>query len=87
MEGLMIHTDALFMPDSAVNYKTVFLTKLIMAIQLTADENGVTKLGPLSQLGSGSTLEICGTGFNERTIKVRMAGQCYFVFLQDIESN
>jgi hypothetical protein len=29
----MIHTDALFMPDSAVNYKTVFLTKLIMAIQ------------------------------------------------------
>jgi hypothetical protein len=83
----MIDSDALFIPDKQLCSKTVLLAKRIMAIELTADDTGGVKLGPLTALGSGAALEICGTGFNDRTIKVRTEGQCYFVFLKDIEPN
>jgi hypothetical protein len=49
------------------------------------DENGGGKLGLLSQLGPGVTVEICGNGFDDRTVKVRTANQqYYFVFFQDL---
>jgi hypothetical protein len=82
----MMNMDALSIPDAAVCYKTVFLTKRVLAIRLATVEHGGTKLGPLSRLGAGATLELCGDGFNERTQKVRMDGQYYFVLAQDLES-
>jgi hypothetical protein len=82
----MMNMDALSIPDAAVCHKTVFLRKRVLAIQLAAVKHGGTKLGPLSHLGTGATLELCGDGFNERTLKVRMDGQYYFVLAQDIES-
>jgi hypothetical protein len=62
----------------------ILLGKRICAIQLLPDGNGGEKMGLLTQLASGATAEICGTGFNTRTVKVRVNGQYYFVFLQDI---
>jgi hypothetical protein len=38
------------------------------------------------QLPRGATLEVCGDGFNERTVKVRTNNRYYFVFRQDIEA-
>jgi len=81
-----MNTEALFIPDAHVSGCKISLSKPISAIQLVRKENGRVKLGPLRQLRPGTTLERCGDGFNERTAKVRVDGQCYFAFLQDIES-
>lgn len=81
-----MNQEALFIPEKAARGPTVSLSKFISAIQLQQRENGVgAKLGPLSQLGPGTTLVVCGEGFNERTVKVRVDEVCYFVFAQDIE--
>ncbi len=81
-----MNTEALFIPDARVSGPKVSLLKPISAIQLVKKENGQVKLGLLTQLRPGTTLERCGEGFNERTAKVRADGQCYFAFVQDIES-
>jgi hypothetical protein len=61
------------------------ISKPICAIQLVRNENGRPKLGLLTQLGPGITVERCGEGFNGETLMVRANGQHYFVFLQDLE--
>jgi hypothetical protein len=65
--------------------RPLLLEKPICAIQLLFTEKGEQRLGLLAQLGSGTNAEICGPGFNERTVRVRVNGQSYFVFLQDIQ--
>ncbi len=62
------------------------LAKNIAAIQLLPpDGAGETRLGMITQLPTGAEVQICGEGFNERTVRVRWAGGYYFVFLQDLE--
>jgi len=39
----------------------------------------------ITQLPEGAELELCGEGFNERTVRVRWAEGFYFVFLQDLD--
>ena len=74
-----------FFADNIREVQTrIVLSKPISAIQLLPQENGLTRLGLLSEIGSGETLEVCGDGFNNRTAKVRVNGSYYFVFLQDI---
>lgn len=64
----------------------VCLKKSISAIQLLPNENGGGKLGLLSQLGPGSTIKLCGDGFNDRTMKVAFNQRFYFVFVQDVQA-
>lgn len=71
-------------PDRGIEKITLF--RPISAIQLVHDESGQEKMGLLSQLGPGVTVERCGPGFSQGTVKVRAHGRCYFVFLQDLES-
>lgn len=74
-------------PSSTVNSipeRSLLLHKPICAIQLAYGDRGEQKLGLLTQLPSGTSGHVCGPGFNERTVKVRVNGQFYFVFLQDI---
>lgn len=61
------------------------LSKVIAAINIRETEDGHTRMGLIAQLPQGAQLEICGEGFNERTVKVRWKNQFYFVFLQDVE--
>lgn len=63
------------------------LAKNIAAIELGAAENGKPRLGPVLQLPNGSLLDVCGDGFNERTIKIRSNGKYYFVFKSDLGMN
>ncbi len=77
--------DPFFIPTKDIRGERIPLSRRISAIQLIQKEDGRAKLGLLSQLGPGTTLERCGDGFNERTVKVRANGQCYFVFRQDLE--
>ncbi len=64
----------------------VTLSRPVSAIQLVPGEVGITRLGLLSELRTGETLEFCGEGFNSRTAKVRVHGNYFFVFLQDFAS-
>ena len=63
------------------------LPRNISAIQLlpAEAEHGNAKLGVITQLPSGATVEICGDGFNDRTAKVRYCEGYFFVFLQDLQ--
>jgi len=82
----LINQEAIFIPDKAVGGATVSLSKSIAAVQLQQKENGVgAKLGLLGQLGPGTVLAVCGEGFDDRTVKVRVNDAFYFVFAQDVE--
>lgn len=64
--------------------RSLLLHKSICAIRLAYRDNGEQKLGSVTQLPSGTSGYVCGPGFDERTAKVRVNGEFYFVFLQDI---
>ena len=72
-------------PEPGICSGKMSLSKTISAIQLVRSDSGAPRLGLLTQLGSGVTVERCGEGFNERTLMVRASGQYYFVFSQDLE--
>lgn len=61
------------------------LPRNISAIQSISDLDGQTRLGMILQLPEGAEVRVCGTGFNERTVKVSWEGGFYYIFLEDIE--
>jgi hypothetical protein len=78
-------TQAFFLPAEPVDHEPVFLSRPVAAIQLLPPrENGGLRLGPLSRLPAGAVLYVCGDGFDERTTKVLVDGQHYFVFREEI---
>lgn len=60
------------------------LTKRIAALPLLVNEDGCTKLGPISQLGPDALVEVCGEGYNEQTVKVRLHQSYFFIFREDL---
>jgi hypothetical protein len=62
------------------------LTDQISAFEIAYSEDGAERLGLICRLPAGAELEVCGDGFNHRTLKVRCGEQSYFVFLQDLAS-
>lgn len=64
----------------------ITLSKVIAAINIRETEDGHTRLGLIAQLPTGAQLEVCGEGFNERTLKVRWEDRFYFVFVHDVEA-
>jgi hypothetical protein len=88
-----------FVKDTALHRKSISifgeqvgdrlrtLQRRIPAIELEepSDKNGgMEKLGLILHLASGSDVEICGEGFNGRTVKVRQNGRYYFIFSEDL---
>jgi hypothetical protein len=41
-------------------------------------------LGLIVHLPAGSNVQVCGEGFNHRTLKVRQGDAFYFVFQEDL---
>jgi len=64
---------------------TRMVSKNIPGIQLVATEDRPERLGLFRQLPETAKLEICGDGFDDRTVKVRWLDSFYFVFRQDLE--
>jgi hypothetical protein len=62
----------------------VTLSRTIAAVNICKGEDGAARMGLIAQLPKGAGVEICGEGFNERTLKVRWGDRFYFVFSQDI---
>ena len=56
----------------------------LSALELLPAHSGA-HAGRLTPVPKGTRLQVCGQGFNERTIQVRWEGRVGFVFLQDVE--
>ena len=83
---MTINPAAFFLPDPTFGQDIISLSKPICGMELIVNSHGAVKLGGFAQLRPGTTVQCCGDGFNERTIKVQANGRYYFVFLQDLES-
>ncbi|MBV8071568.1 MAG: hypothetical protein JO270_16785 [Acidobacteriaceae bacterium] len=59
---------------------------VLCAMQVKRDMDGNWKMGLLTQLTAASPIEVCGEGFNEKTVKVRVKDSYYFVFRADLQS-
>jgi hypothetical protein len=59
-------------------------TGRISAIQILMGEDGCENMGLLTQITPNAELRVCGSGFNERTVKVEFEGWPYFVFREDL---
>ncbi|MFL6447147.1 MAG: hypothetical protein ACJ746_05600 [Bryobacteraceae bacterium] len=71
--------------ERAVN-RVCTLGRRIPAILLQEpiSQDGKGKLGPILHLPAESDVEVCGDGFNSRTVKVWYNGLYYFVFAEDL---
>ena len=65
--------------------KARVLPKVISGIQVISAEDGRSRLGMVAQLPQNAQLEICGEGFDDRTVQVRWLNADYVVFRQDLE--
>ena len=73
-----------FLSERNARQGTLTLSKEISALELVSTNNGA-HAGKITPVPKGACLQVCGSGFNERTIKVRWEGRLCFVFLQDVE--
>ncbi|MFZ0592779.1 MAG: hypothetical protein WAM39_20130 [Bryobacteraceae bacterium] len=65
--------------------RSYHLSNGVAVIRLVADENGVIHSGGLSELPKDADVDLCGDGFNERTVTVCWRGEFFFVYRQDLE--
>jgi hypothetical protein len=52
---------------------------------LARDIVGFSERGVLTQIVSGSELEVVGRGFSRTSIKAQANGRTYFLFVKDLE--
>jgi len=79
--------EMIFIPTEPSARGSCILSRNIPAIRLegqTGQRFGKAKLGLIMHLPAGSRLELCGDGFNPRTVKVRHHDSYYFVFEEDL---
>ncbi|MBV8707329.1 MAG: hypothetical protein JO185_08695 [Acidobacteriaceae bacterium] len=56
----------------------------VMALQIVTGEDGKTHTGRLQEIALTSELAVCGNGFNDKAVKVRLGGSFYFVFREHL---
>ena len=79
-----MHRKTAFAAPPASPEATITLKKDVSALEIVRRENAKGHFGGLALISKGSRLEICGSGFNERTYKVRFQNRLFFVFRQDL---
>jgi hypothetical protein len=55
-----------------------------MALQIVIGKDGTVRAGRLTQIALTADLVFCGDGFNDKTVKVRLGNQYYFVFREHL---
>jgi hypothetical protein len=80
----MADQQAIFIPEQCIGDRTCALLRNIAAVELVGNAQNRAGLGAVLQLPSGTRLQVCGHGFNDRTVKVRCNDKYYFVFSQDL---
>lgn len=78
----MLSSSSLFLQSGCPGQQARILPARISAIQVLP---GQERHGLVTQLPQSADLEICGDGFNDRTVKVRWHDSFYFVFRDDLE--
>ena len=79
--------EVISIPTERVVTRLCTLARRIPAILLEKSVNqsgGKGKLGLILHLPADSDVEVCGDGFNSRTVKVCHNGSYYFVFAEDL---
>ena len=71
-------------PEYHTVQETLTVPKELSALELIATSNG-TRSRQFTPVPKGACLQVCGHGFNERTVKVHWEGRLCYVFLQDVE--
>jgi hypothetical protein len=64
--------------------RTYLLSSAVTGFEVFPDHLNSDRLGPVCELPIGAELEICGDGFNERTVRTRCGDGYYFVFWRDL---
>jgi len=70
--------------EAALIEEMITLKKDVSALEIVRKKDYAGHFGVLAQISKGSRLEICGTGFNDRTYRVRFQNRLFFVFRQDL---
>ena len=68
-----MNEEMIFIPTEPTVQGSCTLSRKIAAIRLNrriGQDSGKAKLGFILQLPAGANLEICGGGFNSRTVKI-----------------
>jgi|tagenome__1003787_1003787.scaffolds.fasta_scaffold20986489_7 hypothetical protein len=83
---MLMREEALSISTDQVANRLCTLSRRIPAIALekSGGPDGRGKLGLILHLAAGSDVEICGEGFNSRTVKVRQNDMYYFIFAEDL---
>ena len=84
MGACAFNYEAIQIPSDEFSEGIAFVPKQIAGVSLLLREDGRPKLGAVHPLGPG-TVELCGPGYNERTVRVRTNDGYYFVFREDLE--
>lgn len=79
----MLDNDSIVSPSPPK--KSYVLPRAIPGIPVISSPEGPANMGTILQLPEGLRIEVCGQGFNERTVKVRTEGGYFFIFLDDID--
>jgi hypothetical protein len=81
----MLHTSASAPYSAQLSFDDrLTLSKKICALSIKTDEAGQEHFGELTQIGPGCEVQICGPGYNERTVKILADGKPMFVFEADL---
>jgi hypothetical protein len=83
----MANSKDLFPSSCASSQKARILPAKISAVELIEQKDSRVWSGVVRQLPHNALVEICGEGFDERTVKVRWRDSFYFVFRQDLEED
>lgn len=61
-------------------------SKNIAALWLVANSEGNPRHRGIFELPRDAEVDVCGAGFNGRTVKLRWRGEFFTAFVQDLES-
>jgi hypothetical protein len=83
----MVNQDDLLIRSQSSAEQLYSLSKCIAAIEVVPTQKDHAGLGTVMQLPYGARIEVCGKGFNDSTVKIRLNNKYYFVFEQDLSEN
>ena len=75
----------MYLQPSSFSRNTYELSTEISAIPLIPPGNSSARFGAIVKLPEGSAIELCEFDYDDATVRVRLAGQSYLVFLQDLD--
>jgi hypothetical protein len=64
--------------------KSFVLSRKMAAFEAIREHSGVVRPGLLLHLSAGTSVEICGDGFSDRTVQIRANHSFYFVLLKSV---